>query len=504
MELIANFPCVSILLSLMGAVCCSILPKKWARALCVLLVSAGLGLSAATLARGILTGEAVTYWMGHFPAPWGNEIRFGILEPLFATLFSLVLLLCILGGESQLQRKTEADRRNLYYTMALLVQASLYALSYTNDIFTGYVFIEICTIAACGILIIRGSGRSITAATRYMIFSLVGSGLFLLGVIMLYDITGHLLMPNIRQTLAVLWQTGAYRLPMQVTISLLVVGLAIKSGLFPFHFWMADTYGTALPGSAGILSGIISKGYIVLLVKVVFSVIGTDIFYDSGAQNVLFVFGVLGMLVGSYSAILQQDVNRMVAFSSAAQIGYIYMGIGISPTAGVTAALFHVLTHALTKPVLFLSAARLSEVSGGSKAFSELQGSGHRNRVAGFGFTCAALSMIGLPSMVGFVSKILFATAGVRAGGKLLPTLIALAISTVLNVMYFLRTVLRIYTPETPEQSGLVSTLAWDRQRVFTAVSLVFVGLNLALGLHPQPVIDLLGRGLALLGQGVG
>lgn len=499
MELIVNFPCFSIIMSLMGAVVCSVLPKRGARALATTLIGCGLVMSIATLVRGIVTDEVVTFMMGHHPAPWGNEIRFGIIEPLFASLFSLVLLLCLLGGNMELEQKTAADRRHLYYTMVMLIQASLYALSYTNDIFTGYVFIEICTIASCGILLIRGSGRAITAATRYMIFSLMGSGLFLLGVVMLYAITGHLLMPSIREAMHILWEHGDYRLPMKVTISLMVVGVAIKTGLFPFHFWMADTYGTALPGSAGILSGIISKGYIVLLIKIIYQVLGTDIFYASGAQNVLFAFGVAGMIAGSVSAIRQDNIRKMVAFSSAAQIGYIYMGIGISPTAGMTAAAFHILTHALTKPALFLSAARLTEASNNSKLFADLQSSGHRNRVAGVAFTFAALSMVGIPSMIGFVSKVLFAEAGVTAGNKMLPTLIALAISTVLNVMYFLRTVIRIYTP-VRDNDSMGRTIRWYEQKTFTVVAVVFVLLNLALGLHSQPVINLLERGLALLG----
>ena len=86
-----------------------------------------------------------------------------------------------------------------------------------------------------------------------MIFSLIGSGLFLLGVIILYDITGHLLMPNLKESVAGLYETGAYRLPLLASMSLITVGIAIKSGLFPFHLWMADTYGAAVPASSGIL-----------------------------------------------------------------------------------------------------------------------------------------------------------------------------------------------------------------------------------------------------------
>ena len=500
MDFAVNFPLLTVVVSLMAAVICSVLPWKAARALAVTVISACLCMSFFVLLRGILTGESVTYLMSRWPAPWGNEFRFGILEPLFCTLFGTILLLCLLGGNQAFEEDAQG-RLHLYFTMLLLVQASLSALCYTNDIFTGYVFVEICTLSSCGILIIRGSGRSITAATRYMIFSLMGSGLFLLGVILLYDVTGHLLMPQIRESFSVLWSTGEYRMSLRVIVSLIVVGLAIKSGLFPFHFWMADTYAAALPGSAGVLSGIISKGYIILLIKIVFSVFGTETFYASGAQNVLFAFGVLGMVVGSVSAIRQTDIKRMVAFSSAAQIGYIYMGIGISPEAGMLAAMFHILTHALTKPPLFLAAGRLCEASGGSRNLEDLKGAAHRDPAAGFSFTVGALSMVGLPALMGFVSKILFATAGVQAGNKMLPTLIALALSTVLNVVYFLRAVLRIYTSgETADQTRDARRVAWLQGKTYLAVAVIFAAMNVALGLHAQPVINLLARGLRLLG----
>jgi len=496
MSFVLNFPAVSIVLSLAASVA-SVAARRWAKQISCLVVVLGMAMSAAVLAYTASAGAAFTYVMGQAPAPWGNELRIGILEPLFALLFGLVLLLCILSGETTLSEKADPKKRYLFFVLCDLIQASLFALCYTNDLFTSYVFIEICTIASSGILMIRDNGPTATAATRYMIFSLVGSSLFLLGVIMLYGVTGHLLMEPLRKAVASVWAAGTYRLPLRVIIVLLVVGLGIKSGLFPFHFWMADTYGTSLPGAAGILSGIVSKGYIFLLLKLVHRVIGPDVFYASGAQNVLFLFGVLGMIVGSISAIHTSDVRHMIAYSSAAQIGYIYMGVGISPALGTVAALFHVLTHALTKPALFLSASRLADVSGGSNDFHALQGSAHRNRVAGIVFSVGSMSMVGIPAFMGFISKIQFALAGAQAGAKMLPTFIALAVSTVLNVLYFMRTVIRIYTPA-PEQGEHV--VRARQQLVFDGTALCFIGLNVAIGLFSQPVIELLGRGLALLG----
>lgn len=497
MAFVANFPCFSIVLSLACAAVSSVLGKRWSRRICLTVVTLGLLMSAATLYFTATTGQPVTYIMGQVPAPWGNELRFGILEPLFAMLFSLIILLCVIGGEKSLTMKPEEHKQHLFYVMCDLIQAALYVLCYSNDIFTGYVFIEICTIASCGILIIRGTGRSITAAVRYMIFSLVGSSLYLLGVILLYSITGHLLMPQVRQALSAVWTNGTYQIPARVILVLMLGGLAIKSGLFPFHFWMADTYSAAIPASGGILSGIISKGYIFFLIKLIHNVIGPEIFYSSGVHDVLFFFGILGMIVGSVSAIHSSDIKHMIAYSSAAQIGYIYMGIGISPVTGTVAALFHILFHALTKPALFLSASALSDVSGGSKKFDRLQGSAHRNLLAGLVFTVSAMSMVGIPAFMGFVSKLLFAFAGIDAGNKMLPTLIVLAVSTILNVLYFLRTVIRIYTPA-PTLDGI--SVTWKEQLPFSMVALCFVGLNICIGLFSQPVIELLESGLHIFG----
>ena len=495
MSFCVNFPLFSIVASLMCAVISGVLPGRAARKLSLALSLATAIMSSILFAHMLRTDQAVTYMMGHYPHPWGNELRISLLEPLFAMAFSAVLFLCLLGGRKHLKEDLEPAKSNLYYVMADLVLSALLVLVYTNDIFTGYVFVEICTLASCGLLMIRQWGRTTLASVRYMIFSLLGSGLFLLGVVLLYNVTGHLLMPDLRQSISCLWPHDLYVVPITASICLITVGIAIKSGLFPFHFWMPDTYGYATPSSSGILSGLISKGYIFLLIKIIFDVFGTDVFYESGVHNVLFAFGAMGIVVGSISAMRENDIFRMIAFSSAAQIGYIYLGIGISPTAGVLAALFHILTHAVTKPPLFLAAARLCDTAGGKKRFADLQGAAWSNHLAGAAFTVGAFSMIGLPLTMGFISKYLFALSAFRANVKMVPTLIILALSTVLNTLYFARTVLRIYGHPAEAPSGALPVRS---QRSYAAAAILFAVFNFAAGVAASPLIDILERGLAM------
>ncbi len=501
MTVAVNFPLFSIVLCLIGAVVSSLLPRRYARRLS-LLVCALVALGAAVLlVYGIQTGAETEYRMGHYPHPWGNELRFGIVEPLLVLLFSLVMLLCLLGGKKQLLCDLEPQKSHLYYVMSDLVLSALLSLSYTNDIFTGYVFIEICTIASCGLLMIRQIGRTTLASIRYMIFSLIGSGLFLLGVILLYAITGHLLMPNLKASIAALHESGAHHVVLIASMTLISIGLAIKSGLFPFHFWMPDTYGYATPSSGGILSGLVSKGYIFFLLKVIFCVFGTDVFYRSGVSNVLYVFGVCGIVVGSISAMREKDVFRMIAYSSAAQIGYIYLGIGLSPKLGALAAVFHILNHAVTKPMLFLSAAQISDAACGvGNEAGHLRenwlGIGHVNRMAGLAFAVGAFSMIGIPLTMGFVSKYRFALAAFERPNLLIPTLIVLAVSTVLNAWYFVRVVIQLYTPSDAQSTVHVTV---RKQRAYTVSALAFMLMNIALGVAAEPLVHVLERGLGLL-----
>jgi multicomponent Na+:H+ antiporter subunit D len=500
MAFVQNFPFISIILSLFAGPVSSVLDRKKAKWLNLFVITAIGIMSACVLCFVIASGEPYVYMMGHFSAPWGNEIRIGILEAFMAVFFCVIMLLCMVGGSRERELELEESKENLYYIMVNLLLSSLLALIYTNDIFTAYVFVEINTISACGLIMIRQNGRTIVAATRYMIMSLIGSGLFLLGLCFLYDLTGHLLMSNIQEQVAILHASGEYHIPLLVCFCLMAVGLAIKSALFPFHAWLPDAYGYSTLSSSAILSSLVSKGYIFLLVKIFYRVIGLDIIRDSKVINVLFVFGILGMIMGSIDAIKESNIKRMIAFSSVAQIGYIYMGLGLGTEAGVTASVFHIVSHAATKALLFIAASGLIDASGGSTDFFDLTGAGFRNKLAGVAFTVGSFSMVGIPAFAGFISKLLFAQAAVGSLHKMLPTMIALAISTILNAVYFMKTVIRIYTPQWRAgfQEKKFKGVTAKEQPAKSVALVCFIILNLVLGICSEPVIGLIERGLAM------
>ena len=483
------------MLSLFSGVLCMMLSGKNARRYTIVYECILIVLVSCVLWYTYTTGAAFTYVMGEFPAPWGNEIRAGVLEASIALLFLIVMLCSVLAGTHFLIDDIDESKLNLYFTLINLMTAALMAMTWTNDIFTGYVFLEILTLTSCGILIVREIGRTTLAAVRYMILNLMGSGLFLLGTVLLYDITGNLLMVPMQARIAELSQNPQNMMIITMSVGILTIGLSIKSGLFPFHYWMPDTYGWATPASGSILSSLVSKCYIFLLIKIYYRVVGIEVFEKMPIRYILLVLGMCGIVFGSVSAIRAGNINRMVAFSSAAQIGYIYMGIGIGGTAGYTAAIFHIMAHAVTKSQLFLTTPRLSEVSDRSLKFKNLRGSGIRDKNAGFFFLIASMSMIGIPIFAGFASKLLFGMAAAENGNSVLiaAVMLVLAASSVLNALYFIRTLLRIY-----DVSPSDLRVRHTRRPAYNAPMLILTGANLALGLASWFFAGLIGQGLSM------
>ncbi len=495
MEPVSSFPLFTIVFSLFSGVLCFLLRGRIAKHYTIVYELVLIGMVTAVLLYTVKNGMAFTYTMGEFSAPWGNEIRAGVLESVMALLFMVVMFCSVAAGHRFVNMDIDESKINLYYAELNLMTAALMSIIWTNDIFSGYVFVEILTLTSCGILIVRELGRTTLAAVRYMILNLLGSGLFLLGVVLLYTMTGHLLMEPMQRTIASLSWNPDVMPTLIMAVGILTIGLSIKSGLFPFHYWMPDTYGWATPTSAAILSSLVSKAYIFLLFKIYYRAIGINVFERMPIRNILLVLGICGIIAGSWSAIRSNNINRMVAFSSAAQIGYIYMGLGLGGISGYTAALFHILVHAITKSQLFLTTPHLAEVSGESLLFKELQGSGRRNRDAGVFFTISALSMIGIPIFAGFSSKLLFGQAAMGHGNKkLILVMLALAVSSMLNALYFIRTVIRIYTDDPRNH---VKT----RHRPdYIPSMLVLTGCNLFLGLFSWVTAGLIQTGLSMFG----
>ena len=243
------------------------------------------------------------------------------------------------------------------------------------------------------------------------------------------------------------------------------------------------------------LASLVSKAYIFLYIKFVIRVFDPAVFRETHIQTVLLVFSAVGIILGSIDAILEKKLRRMIAYSSVAQIGYIYLGIALGTRAGVAAAVFHIIAHALAKAVLFLSGDRLIGASDGDATFHELRGAGYRAPLSGAVFSIAACSIVGIPILGGFASKLYLADAcmGVDMTNALI-ALIVLAVSTALNAAYFLITVVTLYMKPTHEYHTRL-----NHPKVSTAALAVFALLIVALGVFAPRVMSVIETGVSHL-----
>lgn len=507
MTFVQNVPAFSILLLMICGIICLVLPRTYARRLADLAIAVVAVASFVLLGYFLKGNPEYTYSMGEIGAPFGNELRAGMLEAAAACMFSTITLLSILGGRAHLKTDIGRQKVNLYYISVLFLLCSMLALVYTNDLFTAYVFVEINTITACGIIMSKEDGHTLAASMRYFIMSLVGSGLLLISICILYALTGHLLMSDMQQSIKLLYESNQYRVPLQVAIALLGVGLSLKSALWPFSSWLPGAHSSASASSSAMLSALVLKSFIFLIIKMFYRVIGVDIIRGHAILDLFLIFGVMAMIMGSLNALFERDIKRMLAFSSIGQIGYIFCGIGMGTRAGVCAALIQVVVHACTKAMLFCAAGSLMDVSGGSKKFKDLNGAGRRDMFAGAAFAVGTLSMIGIPFFGGFVTKLSLVEAAIELSGwRNIISVIAIILSTILTAIYYINALVVIYHEEekAPRKTRervkerIEITRETDNEYIFAI--LMFMILNLAIGISADSLMDLIKTGVAMFG----
>ncbi len=490
-----NLPLFLILCPLMCGVACSALRGKAARCASAVMTAAESAGMAVLLWFTASGNVSFTYAMGEIGAPFGNELRAGPAEPRMGLAFSLVLTLSLIGGNRSLTEDVEPKRMNLFGAMIGLLTAATAAIVFTNDLFTAYVFIEITTLSACSLIGVTNRGKALFSSARYMVMNLLGSGLFLLGLSILYTLTGHLLFPQLGAAVRGLTAQESYSVPLYLSFLLMTMGLCVKSALYPFHTWLPDAYSNATAVSGALLSSLVSKLYIFLLIKVALRAAGEEVFIQR-IRDVLFLYAAAGTVLGSVHALRQRKLSRVIAYSSVAQIACLYLGIALGSREGIAAALFYILAHSAAKSMLFLTAHKLRQACGGEDGLEALRGAANRNRLAGIAFLFGACSLVGIPGLGGFAAKLYLAQAAVGAGGWKMPALLGLlAVSTALNAVYMLRTALILYSREKPPgEAGQPNA----RDSLFSAAATVMIGLNIFLGICGQPVLELIRRGLAL------
>jgi multicomponent Na+:H+ antiporter subunit D len=442
--LAAHFPALQVVIPLLSAPLCVLIGQRQIAWLLVLFASAASFVIAMGLTMQVLANGTISYHLGGWAPPWGIEYRVDALNAFILLIVSGVSTVVLVYAKASVEREIPVRRQNLFYTCYALCLTGLLGITITGDAFNVFVFLEISSLSSYALIAMGRQRKALTAAFHYLVMGTIGATFILIGIGLLYMMTGTLNMADLADRLPAVSGTR----PVLGAFAFLTVGLMLKSALFPLHLWLPNAYAYAPSVASAFIAATSTKVSIYVLIRFIMTIFGKDFsFNDVPLTLVLLVPAVIAMFAGSFSAIFQTDIKRMLAYSSVAQIGYIILGISLATSAGLSAGLVHIFNHALMKAALFCAMGCIF-YRFGSVQLSELAGLGRDMPWTMAAFIAGGLSLIGVPLTGGFISKWLLIDAAFQAGYWWLGVLIVL--SSILAVIYIWRVVEVMYFQPPP------------------------------------------------------
>ncbi len=443
--IVDNLPAILIILPLLGAPVCLLLGRgdwSWGLSLIVTWLSFAVAIALLII---VWNGEVIEYPLGGWSAPWGIVYRLDPANAFVLLIVSAISAILLPYCWRSVQREVPENRQHLFYSLYLLCQTGLMGIAITGDAFNVFVFLEISSLSSYALIALGSHRKALTSAFTYLIMGTIGATFILIGIGLIYMMTGTLNMTDMHDKMAAIGEKA----PIMAAFAFITVGVVLKLALFPLHLWMPNAYAYAPSAVSAFIAATATKVSIYVLLRFVFTVFGQDLAFGAAPLNyVLMVPAIIAMFAGSLVAIFQTDIKRMLAYSSVAQIGYIVLAISLVSLGGITASFLHIFNHALMKAALFgvmgciffrLSSVRLNDMAGLAKEMP-------------LTFACfliGGMSLIGVPLTGGFISKFYLIKATLELDFWWLSFLILA--SSLLAVIYIWRIVEVMYFKPAPE-----------------------------------------------------
>ena len=361
--------------------------------------------------------QSAVYQIGTWGAPLGIDLVVDGFSILMIGLTGVLTLILTIYGAAYYANDPKSLR---FWPLWWLLIAGLNALFVSGDAFNIYVCLEIIGLSAAALVALQSTRASLEAALRYLLVGLLGSLFYLMAIAILYRSHGTLDLTQIAAS-------SGNGLPDQVAMILITIGLLLKIALFPLHFWLPQAHANAPTPVSAILSALVVKASLYVLIKFWFEVLSGSTTF--GASQVLGVLGGIAIVYGSWKAFRAEQLKVLIAYSTVAQLGYIFLLFPLSEHAANTssfygsafsgsasqAAIYFIVAHACAKAAMFLSAGNLI-LSQGSGDIAQLKGIATREPLNVLIFTIAGVSLIGLPPSAGFIAKWLLLTTSIESG----------------------------------------------------------------------------------------
>ncbi len=458
-------------------------------------VPVGLALAAAIVVELVQTGRSVVYLLGGWAPPLGIALRADGLSAVM--LLTTAVLIGAIALFARADFKTPAGQREaraplMFWTLLLAVWGALNVVFVAGDLFTLFVALELLTFAAVPLVCLDGRAETLQAALRYLLFALLGSLSYLLGTALLYGAYGTLdvvLLAQRIEATPVVWAAAA----------LMTVGLLAKSALVPFHLWLPPAHAGAPAAASALLSALVVKGSFFLIVRLwldVLAGIGTP----AAAQG-LAALGAGAILLGNVVALRQARLKLLIAYSTVAQIGYLFLMFPLAaalsalqlPTdPAVTGGLLQAVSHATAKAAMFMGAGLIYTVLGHDR-IADLNGVARLLPMTVLAFALAGASLVGLPPSLGFLAKWLLLSTALTTGQWWWGAV--MVVGGLLTSVYVFNVLLRALTPAT---APLLPCAPVPRYREAVVLGLAVLSFGLGLvALAPVNVV-MIGRAAVL------
>lgn len=416
----------------------------------------------------------IVYKMGNWPPPLGIVMAFDSFSAFMVLIISIIVFT---GSLFSLRYMSNYTGQWKFYTLFMLMTAGMMGICITGDLFNMFVFLEIAAISSYALVAFGVDAEELEASFKYIVMGEIGGLTFLLAIALIYAKTSTLNLADISTSLQVIRHTTFF----SMTLGMMLFAFSIKAALVPFHSWLPDAYPAAPAPISSLLAGICTKVFgIYTTARIVFNVFGLTRANDPMFFNILIGLGLLSIAFAGLTALNQKDYKRLLAYSSISQVGFIMLGFGIGNYYGVVGAILYILAHGLAKALLFLTSGSVVHATG-TRDLQKLAGLGERMPTTAWSFRIGALSVIGLPPLVGFFAKLLIIMGAIKAGFIWL-AILAIVLS-VLSLAYLLKIESSVFMKK-GKIDAKTAPFTMRIAMVFLVVLIVLLGIGF------QPIID--------------
>ena len=471
-----QLPILLIVVPMVAApLCVLILHRKIVLPFAIAVCWVTFGIAVALLSQVVNSGP-INYELGGWSAPYGIEYRVDHLSAFVMLFVSGVGALVMTYAAPSVEREIHRSRQYLFYAAYLLCMTGLLGMCITGDLFNLFVFLEISSLSSYALISLGNTRRAPLAAFHYLVMGTIGATFLLIGIGLLYQMTGTLNMADMADRIAIA-EGSRTKL---VAFAFMSVGLCIKMAMFPLHSWLPNAYTYAPSVVTAFVAATSTKVSVYALIRIVFAIYTPRFAFESlPLDAALMMMALSGIFIASAAAIYQTDVKRLLAYSSIGQIGYMVLGVSLANVGGLTGGIVHMFNHALIKGGMFMAMGCFA-LQIRSVQLSDLRGAARFMPWTSLAWALGGLGLIGVPLTAGFVSKWLLLTVSFESGRW--PVAVLMLLSSLLALVYVWRVVETLYFAEPPERDNEIK----EAPLVMLIPMYVMITLSIVFGVWTQ------------------